>query len=671
MTALVAPATRQVYLFLLLLAAACVGGALVATQAVQSLSGDIDTMGAAHATFSDDVSDLQQAVNAWSRSGDPRWKADFRTARASYTESADRLVELASDDATLETSVVVERRAADTWLAQYAVPRMQQPGGDGTYDAQRFMTGQDLYSSFTDARTRTEEQVQALRDDAADDAVLVFRLSIGIALLLLGLGWYVIGRAQTRMLAQVSEPLLELEKVVQRMLKHDPEGRADPNRGPKEVRAVARALNDLADAQNRARAVEGRIQDELHVLDSAKDDFVSNVSHELRTPLTTIAGYLEMVSEEFEGKLDPRHERMLEATRRNVTRLRALIDDLLALSKAEHRVTELEPADAGVLVSDAVTDVRMTAARRGITVELTAPDDALEVVCDRAMLYRAFLNILTNAVKFSHDGGAVEVELTQVGHRVQLAVRDHGIGIPRAELDRLGTRFFRASNAMTNEIAGTGLGLRIVQTIIDKHAGDVVIESAEGEGTTVYVRLRLHAGTGAPGAPRTVSRTVSRTVPRSPPGTTVPATATAPPLGPDRSRSSSRRPPGGLRPGPRPSRRRPRRRPRANRSRAVGPTTYDPRGRAVRHAGSGVASAGRSRPTRSGCARPGRPAWRSGRWVRCGRAAGPTAAAEADAPGNSSRTRAVDYSATSVPVHVPHPAVTTRGAPVEGNERTP
>lgn len=498
-TALVAPATRQVYLFLLLLAAACVGGALVATQAVQSLSGDIDTMGAAHATFSDDVSDLQQAVNAWSRSGDPRWKADFRTARASYTESADRLVELASDDATLETSVVVERRAADTWLAQYAVPRMQQPGGDGTYDAQRFMTGQDLYSSFTDARTRTEEQVQALRDDAADDAVLVFRLSIGIALLLLGLGWYVIGRAQTRMLAQVSEPLLELEKVVQRMLKHDPEGRADPNRGPKEVRAVARALNDLADAQNRARAVEGRIQDELHVLDSAKDDFVSNVSHELRTPLTTIAGYLEMVSEEFEGKLDPRHERMLEATRRNVTRLRALIDDLLALSKAEHRVTELEPADAGVLVSDAVTDVRMTAARRGITVELTAPDDALEVVCDRAMLYRAFLNILTNAVKFSHDGGAVEVELTQVGHRVQLAVRDHGIGIPRAELDRLGTRFFRASNAMTNEIAGTGLGLRIVQTIIDKHAGDVVIESAEGEGTTVYVRLRLHAGTGAPG----------------------------------------------------------------------------------------------------------------------------------------------------------------------------
>ena len=107
--------------------------------------------------------------------------------------------------------------------------------------------------------------------------------------------------------------------------------------GPKEVRAVARALNDFADAQTRARAVEGRIQRELRTLDTAKDDFVSNVSHELRTPLTTISGYLELVAEEFEDQMEPRHERMLEATRRNVARLKLLIDDLLTLSQAEGR----------------------------------------------------------------------------------------------------------------------------------------------------------------------------------------------------------------------------------------------------------------------------------------------------------------------------------------------
>ena len=244
--------------------------------------------------------------------------------------------------------------------------------------------------------------------------------------------------------------------------------------------------------RTRARAVEGRIQDELHVLDSAKDDFVSNVSHELRTPLTTISGYLEMVADEFQGHLEPRHDRMLEATRRNVTRLRALIDDLLALSKAEQRAGDLEPGDVTAMVMDAVTDVRMTAARRGIAVEVTGSDEPLLVVSDRAMLYRAFLNILTNAVKFSHDNASVEVSVKRIRNRVEVSVRDHGIGIPKSELDRLGTRFFRASNAMTNEIAGTGLGLRIVQTIIDRHAGDVIIESAEGEGTTVFVRLRLH-----------------------------------------------------------------------------------------------------------------------------------------------------------------------------------
>ena len=234
------------------------------------------------------------------------------------------------------------------------------------------------------------------------------------------------------------------------MLKNDPEGRAVDDRGPKEVRPIARALNDFADAQSRARAVEGRIQDELHVLDSAKDDFVSNVSHELRTPLTTISGYLEMVADEFEGRLEPRHERMLEATRRNVTRLRALIDDLLALSKAEQRASDLEPSDVTEMVMDAVTDVRMTAARRGISVEVVASRRPDAGRSDRAMLYRAFLNVLTNAVKFSHDerlGRGVDQAGPQPGRDRRCATT--ASASRKAELDRLGTRFFRASNAMT------------------------------------------------------------------------------------------------------------------------------------------------------------------------------------------------------------------------------
>ncbi len=146
------------------------------------------------------------------------------------------------------------------------------------------------------------------------------------------IAWLVVSRSRSRLLSQVSEPLVELERVVHLMVK-DPTLRARPD-GPKELRSVIESLNALADAQARSLAVEAKIQASLRTLDTAKDDFVSNVSHELRTPLTTISGYLEVVAEEFDGVMSPRHERILEASRRNVARLKALIDDLLTLSKA-------------------------------------------------------------------------------------------------------------------------------------------------------------------------------------------------------------------------------------------------------------------------------------------------------------------------------------------------
>jgi len=300
-------------------------------------------------------------------------------------------------------------------------------------------------------------------------------------------------RSRRRLLGELSTPLLALERVVQRMARGDYEIRAEPS-GPKEVEAVAQALNDLADAQDRAREVEVWIQRELRTLDTAKDDFVANVSHELRTPLTTINGYLEMVAEEFEGRMEPRHERMLDATRRNVARLRLLIDDLLTLQRIEGSTQQMEPVDLVALIHDVVMDVKITAARRGIRIGVHATAPTVSVLADRAMLHRAFLNVVTNAVKFSPDDEVVDVDVTTGRGQVEVAVTDHGIGIPSGELDRLGTRFFRASNAITNEIAGTGLGVRIMQTIIDRHGGAVVFDSEEGVGTTVYVRLPAHVG---------------------------------------------------------------------------------------------------------------------------------------------------------------------------------
>jgi two-component system, OmpR family, sensor kinase len=470
----------------------CVGGILISVHGVDRIDERVEQARSAQQQVTTALADLQTlgvgrrpAAAAGSEQAlAVRDRLD--AALGDLASAVGRDGELSAPD--LDTAVASQQALADDWLDDGAPPL----AGDDPRWAELRAAGAATSSALAD-------RAQA----GADRAVLWLYLTALAAAAAAALGWVVVARSRVRLQREIAVPLQDLERVVHRMLPHEPdrgaergaETRADDGRGPTEVRAVARALNDFADAQARARAVEGRIRDELHVLDSAKDDFVSNVSHELRTPLTTISGYLEMVADEFAGRLDPRHDRMLEATRRNVVRLRRLIDDLLALSTAESRAGEAEPVDVVELVMAAVTDVRMTAARRGIAVELLVPGEAVRVVGARAALHRAFANLLSNAVKFSHDGGTVEVGVVRGRGHVELTVRDQGIGIPADELDRLGTRFFRASNARSNEIAGTGLGLRIVQTIIDHHHGDVVIESAEGEGTAVVVRLRL-ASTG-------------------------------------------------------------------------------------------------------------------------------------------------------------------------------
>jgi two-component system OmpR family sensor kinase len=472
------------------MAAIAVIGVVLSTAAVNFLTHELQPAAAANQNVYQDLTDMSAAVEAWAGSGSRSAQDDYDQALTRLPADETEVRQFAEGDNELELLVVRQERAAQAWIEQYARPRMDAEGG-APATPQEARQGSQLLDGVRSAHQATSEAFDSRVRQASTDASFRLKGTILAVILLAGASWYVVSRSRRRLTAELTEPLHALESVVQRMAKGDPEARAELS-GPKEVRAVATALNEFADAQGRARAVEGRFQNELRSLDTARDDFVSNVSHELRTPLTTIAGYLELVAEEFEDQLQPRHERMLEATRRNVSRLKQLIDDLLALSRAEGRTSNREPIDLALLVREAVTDVRITAARRGIHVRVDTPDDVVPVIADRAMLHRAFLNVLSNAVKFSRDDGSVEVVLTRDGGTVEVKISDHGIGIPAGEIDRLGTRFFRASNAVFNEIAGTGLGLRIMQTIIDKHEGDVVIESVEGEGTTVRVRLTLH-----------------------------------------------------------------------------------------------------------------------------------------------------------------------------------
>ncbi|MFE9442170.1 ATP-binding protein [Streptomyces sp. NPDC006602] len=247
---------------------------------------------------------------------------------------------------------------------------------------------------------------------------------------------------------------------------------------------------------------EARLVEELRGLDRAKSEFLSTVSHELRTPLTSIVGYIELLMDEDTGPLSEPQRRMLDVVDRNANRLRALIEDLLTLSRIESGPfsSQKAPVDLRRLVSSAVDAIQPAATAASIDLETDCPQEPLILEADSEQLDRVLMNLLSNAVKFTPGGGQVSVRAAARDGEVELSVSDTGIGIPAKDQKELFNRFFRASNATDAAIPGTGLGLTIVRTIVANHGGEMEVRSQEGEGTTVTARLPLAAvdGTAQP-----------------------------------------------------------------------------------------------------------------------------------------------------------------------------
>jgi two-component system phosphate regulon sensor histidine kinase PhoR len=229
----------------------------------------------------------------------------------------------------------------------------------------------------------------------------------------------------------------------------------------------------------------------LEELDRAKDAFISTVSHELRTPLTSIVGYLELLAEGGMGPLEDGVSAGVSIIERNVGRLRDLVEDLLTLSAydAAQVSLDLRPTDLAAVVAECHQALVPAIDAKRLELVLVAEPDLPFAMVDRTQIERVVLNLLSNAGKFSHDGGVVTLGLRSEGTDVVLTVSDTGIGIPAEEQELLFTRFFRSSLAMADEIQGTGLGLTLVQTVVEWHDGTVEVDSVEAEGTTVTVRL--------------------------------------------------------------------------------------------------------------------------------------------------------------------------------------
>ena len=227
-------------------------------------------------------------------------------------------------------------------------------------------------------------------------------------------------------------------------------------------------------------------------LDQLKDDFVATVSHELRTPLTSMMGFLEMLRDEQAGELSEEQSRFLAIVYRSSERLQRLVGDLLFVARLDANGLQMRfgPVQVDEVVRDCVEVASALARSRGI--ELGTDLAELPAIrADQERLGQLVSNLVSNAIKFTPDGGHVVVRARAEEDVIAIEVEDDGIGIPEAELGRVFQRFFRSSTATQQAIPGTGLGLVISKAIAEAHGGTMSLRSEEGRGTCFRVELPL------------------------------------------------------------------------------------------------------------------------------------------------------------------------------------
>jgi two-component system sensor histidine kinase SenX3 len=225
-------------------------------------------------------------------------------------------------------------------------------------------------------------------------------------------------------------------------------------------------------------------------VESVRRDFVANVSHELKTPI----GALALLAETIASTDDPNVVRELAGSVvREADRLARIVDDLLDLSTIEaQEAPTREPLPLRALIAEGVDLVQASAAAGGVPMHVTPEPPDVQIVCDERQMRSAIVNLLDNAIKYSEPGQSVEIGATRDGDRVSIAVRDHGVGIPTRDLERIFERFYRVDRARSRDTGGTGLGLAIVHHVAQAHGGDVKVESREGEGSTFTLSLPIY-----------------------------------------------------------------------------------------------------------------------------------------------------------------------------------
>ena len=274
----------------------------------------------------------------------------------------------------------------------------------------------------------------------------------------------------------LTRPVKALTSTIRRMGRGDLSARAS-------IRASGE-LKELADSYN-------TMAEKIENFDRSRSQFVSNASHELKTPLTAMKLLLECLIDQPEMPQELRMEFMQDMNH-EIDRLSGIITDLLTLSKMDSQDTALHLADVDLaaLTAEALHTLRPVADKAGqrIVAELPA---SVRLRGDATKLSQIVYNLADNAIKYTPEGGEIQVGLTVKGRSAILTVSDNGIGIPEEEQAHVFDRFYRVDKARSRATGGTGLGLSIVRQMVQLHGGSITLSSRPGHGTTFTVTLPM------------------------------------------------------------------------------------------------------------------------------------------------------------------------------------
>jgi signal transduction histidine kinase len=234
----------------------------------------------------------------------------------------------------------------------------------------------------------------------------------------------------------------------------------------------------------------------LLALDQMKDEFIASVSHEFRTPLTSIRGYAELLQD---ADLPAEQRDFVNVIDRNSARLAGLVEDLLLMAQIQTGglPLDLDEVVLNDLIARAGEAAKPFAASKRIDLDVGMEPELVTAQADAERLGQVLDNLVSNAIKYTPDGGGVSIKMTHTGDAATIAVSDTGIGIPEAEQAQMFSRFFRTSNARESGVDGSGLGLAITRGIVEAHGGTIGFDSVEGVGTTFRLTVPLSLASAA------------------------------------------------------------------------------------------------------------------------------------------------------------------------------